>query len=119
MLICFIRLIKETRWEERENFLFLQLHEGRGFIALFMEKGTITGANINRLVYGAHLQVQLFESIMTSPESNIESKRVKHKLVQLALRGFYIQRIDLTPALKTKNVYKGDFPENIRFCFIF
>lgn len=40
MLICFIRLAKETRWEERKIFLFLQLHEGMGFIVLFLEKGT-------------------------------------------------------------------------------
>lgn len=94
------------------------MRAGASLLCLW-KKGQQLVANINRLVYGAHVQVQLFESMMISPESNIESKRVKHKLVQLGLHGFYIQRIDLTPVLKTKNVYKGDFTENIRFCFIF
>ena len=40
MLICFIRLTEEIRWEERKNFLFLQFPEGTGFIVLLLEKGT-------------------------------------------------------------------------------
>lgn len=90
-----------------------------GFIALFMGKGTTTGGKYQQACVGCSPSSAALESMMTSPESYIESKRVKHKLVQLGLHGFCIQGIDLTPVLKTKNVYKGDFPEKIRFCFVF